>query len=182
MNLSSYLFWQCRESRKIWGCNFMRRVIFIGQAMPRFKENRHDWPSLNVWLHSIGITDTQIKENFFYSALVDYFPGVKKGSHIVPSRSQISGERVRLAKTIKDFDPEIVVTVGKLSLTQCLGEKVANLKDFIGKTFAKDPYGLAGKDLLIIPFPHPSGASLWYKKASNKRLLNRALKLLKENL
>lgn len=59
----------------------MRRVIFIGQAMPRVKRHPHDWPSLNKWLYSIGITDDQIKNNFCYSALVDYFPGSNGKSH-----------------------------------------------------------------------------------------------------
>jgi uracil-DNA glycosylase len=160
----------------------MKRVIFIGQAMPRSKKSLHDWPSLNSWLNSIGISDSQIKQNFYYSALVDYFPGSKNGSHRVPTEEEINRERKRLAKTIKDFDPEIIVTIGKLSLLHCLQTDVSLLKDFIGKTFQVDPYGLVGRKVVVIPLPHPSGASAWRHKPENKVLLGSALKLLKENL
>lgn len=160
----------------------MKRVIFIGQAMPRHKSHLHDWPSLNTWLYSIGLTDGQIRKNFFYSALVDYFPGAKNGSHRVPTEPEIKKEKKRLAKMIKDFNPQLVVTIGKLSLSHCLQKEVALLDKFIGNTFKVDPYGLCGKDLLVIPFPHPSGASTWYKKEDNRRLLRKALRLLRENI
>ncbi len=160
----------------------MKRVIFIGQAMPRYKSHLHDWPSLNSWLYSIGLSDGQIRENFFYSALIDYFPGSKKGSHRVPTDSEIKKERKRLSKTIKDFDPEIVVTIGKLSLSHCLRCEIGLLSEFIGKTYKTDPYGLFGKEVLIIPLPHPSGASTWHKKPENKKLLDKALKIVKNSL
>jgi uracil-DNA glycosylase len=156
--------------------------MFIGQAMPRSKKDLHDWPSLNAWLYSIGISDKDIKLNFFYSARVDYFPGAKNGSHRVPTPTEIRKERNRLKKTIEEFDPEIVVTIGKLSLFHCLDERVNLLNDHIGKLFRTDPYKLLGRELLVIPLPHPSGASTWYKKTENKKLLTKALKLLKENL
>jgi len=160
----------------------MKRVIFIGQAMPRHKLHPHHWPSLNKWLYSIGLTDTQIANNFLYTALLDYFPGARNGSHLVPTSAEIQKERSRLTKTIRDFHPETVVTIGKLSLAYCLRKRVVNLRDFIGKTFAVDPYGLVGSDLLVIPLPHPSGASTWSHKPGNKRLLKKALDLLKSNL
>ena len=160
----------------------MKRVIFIGQAMPRVKRNPYDWPSLNSWLYSVEITQEQIEENFLYTALVDYFPGAKNGTHLVPTEKEIKKERKRLAKTIYDFKPDVVITIGKLSLSHCLQKEVNLLDKFIGKTFNVNPYGLYNKELLIIPFPHPSGASTWYKKTNNKELLNMALSLLKENL
>lgn len=157
----------------------MKRVIFVGQAMPRHKEHLHDWPSLNLWLYSIGITDDQIKNNFFYSALVDYFPGSKKGSHLIPTKDEIEKERERLKNTINKFRPDVVVTIGKLSLTHCLQTKTGLLNEYIGKTFTVDPYGLCGRDLLVIPLPHPSGASTWRHNPKNKKLLMKALSQLK---
>lgn len=160
----------------------MKRVIFIGQAMPRSKKDPHDWPSLNSWLHSINITDGQIKENLFYSALVDYFPGSKGGSHRVPSAKEIINERTRLKNTINNFGPDIVVPIGRLSISYCLQTDKVSLKDCIGKTFVSNPYGLMDREILIIPFPHPSGASTWHKKPENKRLVKNALKTLKEHI
>jgi uracil-DNA glycosylase len=150
--------------------------------MPRFKKDLHDWPSLNTWLYSIGLTDNQIRENFFYSALVDYFPGSIKGSHRVPTEAEISKDRKRLSRTISYFNPDIIVTIGKLSLSKCIGEEIKLLDKFIGKSFNLDPYKLIGKELLIIPLPHPSGASTWYRTPANKKLLNKALTLLRRSL
>lgn len=160
----------------------MRRVIFIGQAMPRNKEDLHDWKSLNLWLYSIGITDEQIKKYFYYTALVDYFPGAKNGSHLVPTGAQIEKERPRLKTTISGFDPQIIVTVGRHSLEHCLNIKVNLLSDFIGQSFKVNPYNLLTKEFLIIPLPHPSGASTWRHKPENKKLLLKALTLLKNSL
>jgi uracil-DNA glycosylase len=153
--------------------------MFIGQAMPRFKGHPHHWPSLNSWLYSLGISDDEIKEYFFYSALVDYFPGTKNGSHKIPTKSEIESERKRLSSDIANFHPHIVVTIGKLSLAYCLKRDVVLLEDYIGKSFKVNPYGLYNRDILVLPLPHPSGASTWYKKPKNKTLLNKALKLLK---
>lgn len=77
--------------------------------MPRVKKDLHDWSSLNSWLYSKDIKHEQIKENFFYSVLVDYFPGSNGGSHRIPTKDEIESDRVRLIKTIKIFNPEIVV-------------------------------------------------------------------------
>ena len=160
----------------------MKRAIFVGQAMPRLKKYPHDWPSLNSWLYSVRITDDQIKENFFYSALVDYFPGSKGGGHKVPSRGEIKKERKRLKDTINNFNPNIVIPIGKLSIAYCLETRKPFLKNYIGKSFVANPYGLMDREVLIIPFPHPSGASTWHKKTENRILLNKALNLLKFNL
>lgn len=161
----------------------MKKVLFVGQAMPRHKSTPHDWPTLNTWLYSIGLSQNQIEENFMYSALVDYFPGsTKGGSHLVPTEEEIKKERKRLEKTIKDFNPDMVVTIGKLSLSYCLDCKIDLLNEFIGKTFEADPYNLFGKKVTIIPLAHPSGASTWKYKPENKKLLDQALKLLRENI
>lgn len=159
----------------------MKKVMFVGQAMPRMKRNPHDWPSLNAWLATIWISREQIEENFLYSALVDYFPGSLNGAHIVPSREDIEKELPRLHKMIKEFNPDIMVPIGKLSISYCLGEKVDNLKDVVGNSYLIDPYLACGKNILTIPLPHPSGASTWRHKVENKALLIKAFNLLQEN-
>lgn len=156
----------------------MKKVMFVGQAMPRLKRDPHDWPTLNNWLYSIGLSDTLIRSNFFYSALVDYFPGAKNGSHLVPTEEEIVKERKRLQKQLTDFNPEVVVTVGKLSIEKCLGINIKLLSDVIGKSYQVDPYMLFGKKVLVIPLPHPSGASTWRHNVSNKILLSQSLQLL----
>lgn len=160
----------------------MLRTIFIGQAMPRVKRDPHDWPSLNAWVYSIGITQDQIRANFHYTALVNYFPGSKKGSHLVPSLEEIKKERERLKKTIQNFNPELVVPIGKLSISYCLNQNQLSLNQNIGKIFNIDPYQALGFNVPVIPLPHPSGASTWRHKPQNQKLLLQALNLLKSAL
>jgi uracil-DNA glycosylase len=160
----------------------MKKAIFVGQAMPRFKSHPHDWPSLNLWLLTIGIRDKQIRKYFLYSALVDYFPGAFNGSHRAPSLEEIVKERPRLKKIIDDFDPDLVIPIGKLSISYCLNMSFKKLNEVVGKTYEADPYNLLGKQLTVIPLPHPSGASTWKHKDENKLLLEKALYLLKNNL
>lgn len=160
----------------------MKRCMFIGQAMPRKKSSLHDWPSLNSWLYSIGLTDSQIEKYFFYSALVDYFPGSNGGSHNIPTKEEINKERKRLASMIKTFNPEITVPVGRLSISYCLDEQIQPLRNVVGKIFIKDPYLALGREIPIIPLPHPSGASTWYNKPENKKLLSKSLNLLKNRI
>ena len=156
--------------------------MFVGQALPRVKRDRHDWPTLNKLLNEIGVRENQIRKHFFYSALVNYFPGAQNGSHLVPTEEEITKERPRLKKQMNEFGPEVIVTVGKLSACKCLNTKVHLLADVIGKKFITDPYGLLGKQIVVVPLPHPSGASTWRHKAKNKQLLKKALSVLKEEI
>ena len=160
----------------------MKKVIFIGQAMPRFKKDLHDWPSLNSWLYSINITHDQIRENFFYSALVDYFPGAKNGSHRVPTPEEIKKERNHLSQTLHKFNPDLVVPIGRLSIAYCLNRKVEPLEINVGKFFVVNPYELLNKEIIVVPLPHPSGASTWHHKKENKKLLQVSLSLLKRGI
>lgn len=160
----------------------MKRVIFVGQAMPRMKRNPHDWPTLNKWLYGIGFDDTMLRTWTKYSALVDYFPGSINGSHIVPSREQIEAERERLRKTLMSFDPEIVVPIGKLSISYCLGEAFVTLGEHVGSRYRLVPYGLHERELMVIPLPHPSGASTWRYQSGNMDRLNKALELIKREV
>ncbi len=160
----------------------MKRCIFIGQAMPRFKKDPHDWPSLNSWLYSIDIREDQIRNYFLYSALVDYFPGTNGRSHRIPTEKEIKIERLRLKATIRNFGPEVVVPIGRLSISYCFNDKTKPLKEYIGNIFNINPYGLMVKKTIVIPFPHPSGASTWYRIKKNRELLEKALGILKDVL
>lgn len=160
----------------------MKRCLFIGQAMPRHKSHPHDWPTLNLWLNRIGFDQNTISQYFYYSALVDYFPGTKNGGHRVPTEDEISKERNRLKKTILEFKPEVIVPIGRLSIAHCLNDHITALSDLIGKNYFANPYGLLDLNMAIIPLPHPSGASTWYRKPANQILLQQALLTLKTTL
>ena len=63
--------------------------------------------------------------------------------------------------------------VGKLAISQFL--EVKKLTDVIGQSFEQNVYG---RDVELIPLPHPSGASTWHQMEPGKSLLQDALKLV----
>ena len=150
--------------------------------MPAFKRHPHHWPSLNKWLYSIGLTDSDIQGNFKYSAMVDYFPGYKNKSHRIPDEDEIKKEFERLSKTIKEFNPDLIVPIGRISIAHCLDKKSILLDKYIGNEYKAKAYNILDKDIIVIPLPHPSGASTWRYKEKNKVLLERALNRLKDSL
>lgn len=161
----------------------MKKVFLIGQAPPKTDPSRpFGRTKLYKWLESIGIGFDYIDQYFAFSALIDYFPGLKGSSHRVPDHDEIMKSRPRLIKEIKDFDPEIILTIGKLSTAYALDQEEVNLKDVIGRRFDRNLYGAFDKEFIIIPLPHPSGASTWHYKKENQLLLEKALRLIKKVL
>ena len=62
--------------------------------------------------------------------------------------------------------PSLVVTVGGLAARAIVG--ATTLADCVGKSFLID-------DAVVIPLPHPSGASAWLNDAVNRGRLGKAL-------
>lgn len=69
--------------------------------------------------------------------------------------------------------PRLIVTVGLLALKRQLG--FTTLTPHIGERYEQ-----AGT--VVIPLPHPSGASSWPSVAANKERLDRALALVRDEL
>ena len=114
--------------------------------------------------------------------MVDYFPGYKNKSHRIPDEDEIKKEFERLSKTIKEFNPDLIVPIGRISIAHCLDKKSILLDKYIGNEYKAKAYNILDKDIIVIPLPHPSGASTWRYKEKNKVLLERALNRLKDSL
>ena len=71
------------------------------------------------------------------------------------------------------LQPELIVTVGGLALRRLLG--IAALTDAIGKSYLRG-------DALVIPLPHPSGASSWLNDTANRARLGKALTHVRREL
>ena len=69
--------------------------------------------------------------------------------------------------------PRLIVTVGGLALRRLLG--LPSLTPCVGER-----YELAGTP--VVPLPHPSGASGWLNDPVNRRLVERAARLVREEL
>ena len=68
--------------------------------------------------------------------------------------------------------PRLVVTVGGLAARRIIG--VPNL-DCIGERYEQE-------DRVVIPLPHPSGASSWPNVPANRERLERALELVRADV
>ena len=75
------------------------------------------------------------------------------------------------------LDPDLIIPVGGLAISQIFGK--VPLDSVIGKTSQRDYFGRV-RD--IVPLPHPSGASTWFKKEPGKTLLVDALQELSCNV
>jgi len=69
--------------------------------------------------------------------------------------------------------PRLIVTVGGLALKRLLG--LSGLRDCVGRRFEH-----AGA--VVIPLPHPSGASGWLNDPANRVLVERAAALIRSEL
>ena len=70
-------------------------------------------------------------------------------------------------------DPTVVVPVGRLAIDDWLGR--APLSEVVGRRFERD-----GR--VIVPLPHPSGASSWLNDAGNRLLVEHAVAQLRDTL
>ena len=69
--------------------------------------------------------------------------------------------------------PPLVVTVGGLALRRLLG--LTSLTGAVGARFERD-------GAIVVPLPHPSGASSWLNDLSNRARVERAARLVRAEL
>jgi uracil-DNA glycosylase len=70
-----------------------------------------------------------------------------------------------------------VIPVGRLAIARFVDARL--LAEVIGKQWTLELEGVGRVD--VIPLPHPSGASTWFKKEPGKTLLGRALHMIGEH-
>lgn len=159
------------------------KVYLIGQA-PGPREGAFGRPfawtagkTLFRWFASIGLDEQQFRTLAYMSAVCRCFPGKSKGGgDRVPTPVEIKSCLGWMEKEIELLRPQLIIPVGRLAIEQVLGKQ--QLIDVIGKQFCCQFLGTAGD---IIPLPHPSGASTWFKREPGQSLLQDALRLLQEH-
>ncbi|HSX27927.1 MAG TPA: uracil-DNA glycosylase family protein [Candidatus Saccharimonadales bacterium] len=158
------------------------KALFIGQAPP-FKQVALPFGRTHLykWLASVGIDQETALSSFAFAALAQKFPGRNGRADVVPSPAILQQDRPILLELIQQLQPPIIVPVGALSIREVLQQPQLALKDAVGRQFIHKPFGLATfPETIIIPLPHPSGASTWQYLGDNKVLLRQALVLLKK--
>ena len=143
----------------------LSKVYLLGQA-PGPHEGKFGRPfawtagkTLFKWFASIGVDEQQFRSLTYMAAVCRCFPGkATGGGDRVPSDNEISACSNWIEQEFQILQPELIIPVGKLAIEQIF-EKVL-LTEIVGQQFSMNLYG---KERDVIPLPHPSGASTWFK-------------------
>jgi uracil-DNA glycosylase len=157
------------------------KVYLAGQA-PGPHEGRLGRPfawtagkQLFRWLESIGVDEETFRSRAYLAAVCRCFPGkTDQGGDRVPSPAEVEACSRWMRREVELLRPELVIPVGKLAIGAFLPEAGA-LADVIGREFRRAVFDV---DADIIPLPHPSGASTWFKMEPGRALTAKALTLL----
>ena len=131
--------------------------------------------TLFKWLARAGLDEPTARELLYISAVTRCYPGPHRAGR--GDRVPTPGERARcsgwLADELRIIRPAVIVPVGRLAIESFLG--AVPLASVVGQEHHVQH--AAGRSL-VIPLPHPSGASSWIHAAEHKALLERALELI----
>ncbi|NLF15473.1 MAG: uracil-DNA glycosylase [Anaerolineaceae bacterium] len=157
-------------------------LMLIGQA-PGITEaqvkrpfNASSGTRLFQWLARAGLDEDEFRRRYYMTAVTKCYPGKHpkgKGDR-KPSAAEQKLCRPFLERELALVRPRVVLAVGGLAIETVLGRKV-RLDEAVGARFSVD-----GR--LVLPLPHPSGASLWLNRPENQARLERALAILGDEL
>jgi uracil-DNA glycosylase family 4 len=155
-----------------------QRAYLFGQAPGVVEgEERLPWrgragQKLRGWL---GLEGDALYETFYCASVTRCYPGRApsgRGDRTPSPREQDLCEFWR-DRELELLRPELIVTVGGLALRRLLG--ITALTGAIGKSYTRG-------DAIVIPLPHPSGASGWLNDEANRARLGKALTHVKREL
>src|SRR5262249_54029383 len=95
----------------------------------------------------------------------------------VPDADEIARCSRHLAAEVALVEPRLIIPVGKLAIAQVL-PGTGQLADVVGRVHRA---AFHGRELDVIPLPHPSGASTWHRMEPGKSLLERGLTALERH-
>ena len=167
--------------RAIFSGNARARVMLVGQAPGKVETFGTGKPfsgpagrRLMKWLAEAGWTEEEFRRDAYITAVMKCFPGSARNGRgdRAPSRRELALCRPFLAMELLLVNPDVVIPVGRLAINYFIGPKIL-LKDAVGKSFEVD-----GR--IVVPLPHPSGASAWTNAAENQAKIKQALAILRE--
>jgi uracil-DNA glycosylase len=147
------------------------RVMIIGQA-PGAVELTTGLPfsgragaELRRWLAEAGIDEAHLP---YRTSITKCFPGkaASGAGDRRPSPPEIALCAPWLEAELELVKPRVVLLVGALAIERLWGR--APLSDVVGRSRTDG-------DRVLIPLPHPSGASRWLNEPQNRKKLRRAL-------
>jgi len=150
------------------------RIMIVGQA-PGAVELTTGLPfsgragaELRRWLARAGIDEDHLP---YRSAITKCFPGKAPSGagDRKPSPAEIANCAPWLVRELAIVRPRVLVLLGQMATRRFWGK--VTLEDAVGKS-RRDA------DRVLIPLPHPSGASRWLNDPAHRRLLDRGLRIL----
>ena len=128
--------------------------------------------TLRRWLELPG---DELYTTFYCASVTRCYPGRPAAGR--GDRSPTPREQA-LCQFWRDWElellrPQLIVTVGGLALRRLAG--IPTLTDAIGKSYTRG-------DAILVPLPHPSGASGWLNEAANRARLGKALTHVRREL
>lgn len=154
-----------------------RRAYLYGQA-PGVVEGAEGAPwrgragqTLRRWL---ALDDDAFDRTFYCASVTRCYPGraASRGDRTPTPAEQRLCARWR-AEEMRLLQPVLVVTVGALAARAVLGART--LSECIGKSYVVNA-------AIVIPLPHPSGASGWLHDPVNRARLGKALTHVRREL
>ena len=161
------------------------RAMLVGQA-PGKVESEGGVPfsgragrTLFRWLGRAGMDEATAREIIYVAAVTRCYPGPHPSGRgdRVPNRHEQASCADWLETELRIVQPEVLIPVGRLAIERFLPD--IPLSELIG---TKRTVEHAGGHSLVIPLPHPSGASSWIHESGNKVLLEQAIDLIREAL
>jgi uracil-DNA glycosylase len=173
------------QSLPISGGPILSKIMLVGQA-PGTKEPILGRPfawtagkAMFKWFEQeAGVSELEFRQTIYMAAVCRCFPGKNlNGGDRVPAKDEIERCADWMRREIELIQPELIIPVGKLAITQFL-PIVPMLTELIGKAMRIERFG---HSFDLIPLPHPSGASPWHRIEPGKTLTRQALSMIKEH-
>lgn len=161
------------------------RAMLVGQAPGKVEANGgvpfsgRAGKTLFRWLERAGIDETTARENIYIAAMTRCFPGPHPSGRgdRVPTRQQQARCADWLDEELRIIAPWLLIPVGKLAIERFLPR--SPLSEVVG---TKQTVAHAGGRSVVIPLPHPSGASSWFYQNDNMLLVDKAIALIAAEL
>jgi uracil-DNA glycosylase len=155
--------------------------MIVGQAPGRHEAEMTHLPfsgpagrRLFRWLGQAGFDEAEFRATQAMTAITKCYPGphpAGRGDRVASRKEQdLCG--AWLECEIALIAPQVLIPIGGLAISRFLG-KGRPMTSLIGERFERD-----GR--ILVPLPHPSGASQWFNALENRERLQRALAFLGE--
>jgi uracil-DNA glycosylase len=154
------------------------KVMTIGQApgptevVAKRPFNAGSGTRLFQWLGEAGFDEADFRGTQFMTAVTKCYPGRSEGGHgdRVPSREEQALCQPWLEQELALVNPRLIIPIGRLAIGLFFDLKLP-LDRVIGTQLVQPAR-------VIIPLPHPSGASTWHQTAEHRALVGKAIDLI----